>query len=182
MPTPTPPLSCQLPNSVGKFTFKFHWVGSKRFWAPKRTRQLKRTVFRLTNEDSNHSSSHHDKGSILMSKEMDVAEVEGKKINKLGKCRSRISSKMDSALEFGVDADGDQSGLGTSSSSREEKVSSLKTVSSSFHYSHGPFNSHFVLFNSVCDCRAWYMLQGRCPKMLMLISCLVLCTRDWANL
>lgn len=84
-------------------------------------------LIRLTNEDSNHSSSHHDKGGILMSKEMDVAELEGKKINKLGKCRSRISSKMDSALEFGVDADGDQSGLGISSSSREEKVSSLKT-------------------------------------------------------
>ena len=53
-------------------------------------------------------------------------ETEGKKVK--GKCRAR-SSKGEASLEYGgVDGDGDQVGQG-SSSSREEKVSSLKTVS-----------------------------------------------------
>lgn len=71
---------------------------------------------RLINEDSNPSSH----------KETDLAEGEGKKLNKLGKCRSRIS-RLDSSLDYGGDGDGDQPGQGTTSS-REEKVSSLKTV------------------------------------------------------
>ncbi|KAJ0106538.1 hypothetical protein Patl1_18206 [Pistacia atlantica] len=70
---------------------------------------------KLMNEDSNPSSH----------KETDLAEGEGKKLNKLGKCRSRIS-RLDSSLDYGGDGDGDQPGQGTASS-REEKVSSLKT-------------------------------------------------------
>ncbi|KAJ0047782.1 hypothetical protein Pint_15608 [Pistacia integerrima] len=69
---------------------------------------------KLMNEDSNPSQ-----------KETDLAEGEGKKLNKLGKCRSRIS-RLDSSLDYGGDGDGDQPGQGTTSS-REEKVSSLKT-------------------------------------------------------
>lgn len=57
----------------------------------------------------------------------DAMEGEGKRLNKLGKCRSR--SKVDYPLEYGADADGDLPVQGVPSS-REEKVSSLKTVSS----------------------------------------------------
>lgn len=58
----------------------------------------------------------------------DVAEaaVEAKQMKKLGKCRSK--SKVDYPLDCGTDADADQNGPGNSSS-REEKVSSLRTVS-----------------------------------------------------
>ncbi|KAJ4839995.1 hypothetical protein Tsubulata_030830 [Turnera subulata] len=65
-----------------------------------------------------------DKSNVT-SKDGDGVEVEGKKIGKLGKCRSR-SSKVDASLDYGGDGDADQPGQGTSSS-REEKVSSLKT-------------------------------------------------------
>ncbi|XP_022737427.1 probable UDP-N-acetylglucosamine--peptide N-acetylglucosaminyltransferase SEC [Durio zibethinus] len=61
--------------------------------------------------------------STLISKESDAVEGEGKKLNK--KCRSRIS-KAESLPDCGADVDGDQPSQGTSSS-REEKVSSLKT-------------------------------------------------------
>lgn len=57
----------------------------------------------------------------------DAVEGEGKRINKLGKCRSR--NKVECPLEYGADADGDLPVQGVPSS-REEKVSSLKTVSS----------------------------------------------------
>ncbi|KAH7549780.1 hypothetical protein JRO89_XS13G0081400 [Xanthoceras sorbifolium] len=77
---------------------------------------------KLINEDSNHSGQ--DK-SNLMSKETEVVEGESKRTNKLGKCRSRIS-KVEPSLDYGADADGDQPVQGTTSS-REEKVSSLKT-------------------------------------------------------
>ncbi|CAN1291498.1 Probable UDP-N-acetylglucosamine--peptide N-acetylglucosaminyltransferase SEC [Linum perenne] len=74
---------------------------------------------RLINDES------HEKGSLLTSKDTDTVEAEAKKMNKLGKCRSR-SSKGDAGFDFGGDADADQHGQG-SVSSREEKVSSLKT-------------------------------------------------------
>lgn len=63
----------------------------------------------------------------LLSKDTDSIEGEGKKLNKLGKCRSK-PSKTDSSIDCGADADGDQHVQGTPSS-REEKVSSMKTVS-----------------------------------------------------
>lgn len=54
------------------------------------------------------------------------AAVEAKQMKKLGKCRSK--SKVDYPLDCGTDVDADQNGPGNSSS-REEKVSSLRTVS-----------------------------------------------------
>lgn len=77
--------------------------------------------YRLTNDES------QDKSSNLTCKDGDTVEVEGKRLTKLGKCRSRIS-KVDASLDYGPDTDADQPGQGPSSS-REEKVSSLKTVS-----------------------------------------------------
>ncbi|EEF51873.1 probable UDP-N-acetylglucosamine--peptide N-acetylglucosaminyltransferase SPINDLY [Ricinus communis] len=73
---------------------------------------------RLTNDES------QDKSSVAC-KEGDTVEFEGKKLNKLGKCRSR-NSKLDASLDYGPDIDADQPGQGPISS-REEKVSSLKT-------------------------------------------------------
>ncbi|XWS60332.1 hypothetical protein CRYUN_Cryun07bG0026700 [Craigia yunnanensis] len=72
---------------------------------------------RLTNDDISQEKS------TLISKESDAVEGEGKKLNK--KSRSR-SSKLDSSMDCGADADGDQPSQGAPSS-REEKVSSLKT-------------------------------------------------------
>lgn len=67
--------------------------------------------------------------SIGSSKDMmDIPEAEGKQFKKLGKCRSRLN-KVDFSLDCGMEVDGDQNGQGTPSS-REEKVSSLRTVSS----------------------------------------------------
>lgn len=66
----------------------------------------------------------------MVSKENDTAEGESRKLNKVGKCRSR-TSKADSSLDYGADADGDQPSQ-VGASCREEKVSSLKTVSSTF--------------------------------------------------
>ncbi|KAK1357901.1 putative UDP-N-acetylglucosamine--peptide N-acetylglucosaminyltransferase SPINDLY [Heracleum sosnowskyi] len=64
--------------------------------------------------------------SIDLSKDMmDVPEAEGKQFKKLGKCRSRLN-KVDYSLDCGMEVDGDQNGQGTPSS-REEKVSSLRT-------------------------------------------------------
>ncbi|CAJ2644476.1 unnamed protein product [Trifolium pratense] len=63
----------------------------------------------------------------LLSKDTDSIEGEGKKFNKLGKCRSK-PSKTDSSIDCGADADGDQHvQLQGAPSSREEKVSSMKT-------------------------------------------------------
>nr|KJB51157.1 hypothetical protein B456_008G204100 [Gossypium raimondii] len=72
---------------------------------------------RLTNDESSQEKS------TLISKDGDAIEGAVKKLNK--KCRSRVS-KADALLDCGVDADGDQPSQGASSS-REEKVSSLKT-------------------------------------------------------
>lgn len=55
-------------------------------------------------------------------------EGEVKRSNKSGKFRSR-NSKADCSPDYGADADGDQQGQGVPLL-REEKVSSLKTVSS----------------------------------------------------
>ncbi|RAL41689.1 hypothetical protein DM860_008871 [Cuscuta australis] len=66
-----------------------------------------------TDDSSQHKTSKYVEGM----------DVEGKQ-KKLGKCRSRIS-KVDNSLDCnGADAEVEQNGLGTSS--REEKVSSLK--------------------------------------------------------
>ncbi|XVE56664.1 hypothetical protein DITRI_Ditri04bG0029000 [Diplodiscus trichospermus] len=72
---------------------------------------------RLANDDTSQEKS------TLISKEGDAVEAENKKLNK--KCRSR-NSKLDSSVDCGADADGDQPSQGAPSS-REEKVSSLKT-------------------------------------------------------
>lgn len=65
--------------------------------------------------------------TIGLSKDMmDVPEAEGKQFKKLGKCRSRLN-KVDFPLDCGMEVDGDQNGQGTPLSSREEKVSSLRT-------------------------------------------------------
>ena len=77
-------------------------------------------IYRLANDENSQDKS-------LLSKDNDSIEGEGKKLNKLGKCRSRLS-KTDSSLDCGADADGDQHVQGAPSS-REEKVSSMKTVS-----------------------------------------------------
>lgn len=63
--------------------------------------------------------------SNMLSKDSDVAEVEVKQLKKTPKFRSRVN-KMEDSLECGADADTDHHGQGVSSS-REEKVSSLKT-------------------------------------------------------
>ena len=68
--------------------------------------------------------------STLMSKDAEAMEAEGKQFKRLGKCRSK--SKLDYPLDCGADADADQSGQGMSSL-REEKVSSLRTVSLFLH-------------------------------------------------
>lgn len=78
-------------------------------------------MYRLTNDDSSQEKS------TLVCKDVDNVEKDGKRLNKPGKCRSRIS-KVEGSLDYGADADGDQQGQGAPTS-REEKVSSLKTVS-----------------------------------------------------
>ncbi|KAK9034522.1 hypothetical protein V6N11_050683 [Hibiscus sabdariffa] len=72
---------------------------------------------RLTNDESSQ-----EKSSVI-SKDINAVEGAVKKLNK--KCRSRIS-KADALLDCGVEVDGDQPSQGAPSS-REEKVSSLKT-------------------------------------------------------
>jgi len=57
----------------------------------------------------------------------DVVESEVKKLSKMGKCRSR-SGKVEDNLEGGAEGDPHSQGAPT----REEKVSSLKTVSCSW--------------------------------------------------
>ncbi|KAK9278719.1 hypothetical protein L1049_028295 [Liquidambar formosana] len=74
---------------------------------------------RLTNDESSQ-----DKSSLVC-KDTDTTEGEGKRLNKLGKCRSRLS-KVEYPLDYGADADGDQPSQGAPTA-REEKVSSLKT-------------------------------------------------------
>lgn len=62
--------------------------------------------------------------------EIEVMETEGKQFKKLGKSRSK--GKVEYPLDCGADAEADQNGQGISSL-REEKVSSLRTVSLIFH-------------------------------------------------
>ncbi|CAL0305146.1 unnamed protein product [Lupinus luteus] len=76
------------------------------------------SLSRLTIDENTQDKS-------LLSKDTDVIEGEGKKLNKLGKCRSRLS-KTDTSLDCGADAEGDQHVHGAPST-REEKVSSIKT-------------------------------------------------------
>lgn len=79
-------------------------------------------LFRFGNDEISENRS------IGSSKDMmDMPEVEGKQFKKLGKCRSRLG-KVDFSLDCGMEVDGDQNGQSTPSS-REEKVSSLRTVS-----------------------------------------------------
>lgn len=78
-------------------------------------------LFRLNNDESSQEKS------TLISKDVDGVEGDYRKLNKLGKCRSKIS-KVECSLDCGGDGDVDQPCQGTPSS-REEKVSSLKTVS-----------------------------------------------------
>ncbi|RVW13367.1 UDP-N-acetylglucosamine--peptide N-acetylglucosaminyltransferase 110 kDa subunit [Vitis vinifera] len=74
---------------------------------------------KLTNDDSSQDKS------TLVSKDTDMVDGEGKRLNKLGKPRSRVT-KVEYPLDYGADADADQHGQGAPTS-REEKVSSLKT-------------------------------------------------------
>ncbi|XP_076901981.1 uncharacterized protein LOC143556578 isoform X2 [Bidens hawaiensis] len=74
---------------------------------------------RLSNEENNQ-----DKLSFV-GKDLDTVELESKQSKKLGKSRARIG-KMEFPIDCGADAEGDHNGPGAPSS-REEKVSSLKT-------------------------------------------------------
>lgn len=71
-----------------------------------------------------HDESSQDK-STLTSRDNDTAEAEGKRLNPLGKYRSRIG-KVEYPLDSRVDADADLQSQGAPTC-REEKVSSLKT-------------------------------------------------------
>ncbi|KAL2932600.1 putative UDP-N-acetylglucosamine--peptide N-acetylglucosaminyltransferase SEC [Bienertia sinuspersici] len=71
-----------------------------------------------------HGTSQ-EKLPLLVKEGSDVLEGEGKRLNKMGKCRPK-SGKVDDHLDCGVDGEGDQHSQGAPSS-REEKVSSLKT-------------------------------------------------------
>ncbi|KAK7243499.1 hypothetical protein RIF29_38297 [Crotalaria pallida] len=72
---------------------------------------VKVRISRLTiNENSQDKS--------FLSKDTDIIEGDGKKLSKLGKCRSRLS-KTDSALDCGADVDGDH--VHGPPSTREEK-------------------------------------------------------------
>ncbi|XP_073059142.1 uncharacterized protein [Primulina eburnea] len=62
----------------------------------------------------------------LMHKDVDALDVEASQSKKVGKCRSRTSKVEYPPDCCGADTDADQNGLGVPSS-REEKVSSLKT-------------------------------------------------------
>ncbi|XP_050224143.1 probable UDP-N-acetylglucosamine--peptide N-acetylglucosaminyltransferase SPINDLY [Mercurialis annua] len=85
--------------------------------------------------DANDSSVHLTRftsDEIAQDKTCNTAvEIESKRFNKLGKCRSRNSNNSSKlldagSLDYGPDADADQFGQ-SSISSREEKVSTLKT-------------------------------------------------------
>lgn len=78
-------------------------------------------MIRLANGESSQ-----DKSTVICN-DSETIEGEVKRPSKLGKCRSR-NNKVDCSPDYGGDADGDQHGQGIPSL-REEKVSSLKTVS-----------------------------------------------------
>lgn len=60
-------------------------------------------------------------------KDVEALDVEASQSKKLGKCRSK-TSKAEYPPDCGADTDADQNGQGAAIS-REEKVSSLRTVS-----------------------------------------------------
>ncbi|KAK3043333.1 hypothetical protein RJ639_002576 [Escallonia herrerae] len=73
-------------------------------------------------------TSEEDKSSLMTSKETDSCwHAEGKQSKRSAKWRSRSGKMMDCSLDSGADPDADQNGQGGAPSSREEKVSSLKT-------------------------------------------------------
>ncbi|XP_059444007.1 probable UDP-N-acetylglucosamine--peptide N-acetylglucosaminyltransferase SPINDLY [Corylus avellana] len=72
----------------------------------------------------NNDESSQDKNTVICN-DFETMEGEVKRSNKSGKCRSR-NSKADCSLDYGPDGDGEQHVQGAPSS-REEKVSSLKT-------------------------------------------------------
>lgn len=84
--------------------------------------------------------SNQDK-TVAICKDTNTMEVEGRRVSKIAKCRSR-NNKVDYSLDSAADADGDQHGQGVSTS-REEKVSSLKTVSFVKNW----FSSQYLLFS-----------------------------------
>ncbi|KAG6584123.1 putative UDP-N-acetylglucosamine--peptide N-acetylglucosaminyltransferase SPINDLY [Cucurbita argyrosperma subsp. argyrosperma] len=77
------------------------------------------TISRLSVDESNQDKT------VAICKDTNTMEVEGRHVSKIGKCRSR-NNKVEYSLDSAADADGDQHGQGVSTS-REEKVSSLKT-------------------------------------------------------
>ncbi|KAK7260485.1 hypothetical protein RIF29_26569 [Crotalaria pallida] len=72
---------------------------------------VKVRISRLTVDENSQDKS-------FLSKDTDIIEGDGKKLSKLGKCRSRLS-KTDSALDCGADVDGDH--VHGPPSTREEK-------------------------------------------------------------
>lgn len=93
-----------------------------RFFVLKTSLNFGVIFYRLTNDENSQDKS------TVMCKDSETMEAEVKRSNKSGKFRSR-NSKADCSPDYGADADGDQQGQGVPSL-REEKVSSLKTVSS----------------------------------------------------
>ena len=77
------------------------------------------TLCRLTT-----SEGSQEKLPLVGKENSDVVESEVKKLSKMGKCRSR-SGKVEDNLDCGAEGDPHSQGAPT----REEKVSSLKTVS-----------------------------------------------------
>lgn len=75
---------------------------------------------------------------FFMNKEVEVLDVEASQLKKNGKCRPKTIKAEYPPDSWGPDTDADQNGQGLATS-REEKVSSLKTVSS-FHI--------FIIVNS----------------------------------
>ncbi|KAK3005721.1 hypothetical protein RJ639_016706 [Escallonia herrerae] len=73
-------------------------------------------------------TSEEDKSGLMTSKETDSCwDAEGKQSKRSAKWRSRSGKMMDCSVDSGADPDADQNGQGGAPSSREEKVSSLKT-------------------------------------------------------
>ncbi|KAH9620006.1 hypothetical protein KSS87_003505 [Heliosperma pusillum] len=72
------------------------------------------------------NDSSLEKLPLIVKEGSEAIEGESKRLNKLGKCRPK-SGKVEDHIDCGADVDGDQHSLGTTSS-REEKVSSLKTA------------------------------------------------------
>lgn len=68
---------------------------------------------------------------IFMNKDAEVLDVEASQLKRIGKCRPKTIKAEYPPDSWGADTDADQNGHGLATS-REEKVSSLKTVSS-FH-------------------------------------------------